>query len=146
MNCIPDKQVDITEMENVKNSVDFGPFLTDGSVSLPDCDETVPVRILRDTGAGQSFLLEGQLDLMCWSEGLKWATWKFLYTAFNFIPSLLSGDVGVCDMLPIPGFTFILGIELPGGNVWENPDGGVPPILAPVVEGLNRSSDLQLVQ
>ncbi len=49
-------------------------------------------------------------------------------------------------MLPIPGFTFILGIELPGCNVWENPDGGVPPILAPVVEGLNRSSDLQLVQ
>ncbi len=59
MNCTPDKQVDITEMENVKNSVDFGPFLTDGSVSLPDCDETVPVRILRDTGAGQSF---------CWKD------------------------------------------------------------------------------
>ncbi len=29
------KCTDIIEMENVKDSVDFGPFLTDGSVSLP---------------------------------------------------------------------------------------------------------------
>ncbi len=36
VNFIPDKQIeqmDITEIEKVKNSVDFGPFLTDGSVS-----------------------------------------------------------------------------------------------------------------
>ncbi len=96
VNFIPDKQVDITEMENVKNSVDVGLFLTDGSVSLPDCDETVPVRILRDTGQGSPFCWKDfclclnvlPLDLMCWSEGLKWATWKFLYTTFTLIPSL----------------------------------------------------------
>ncbi len=58
VNFIPDKQTeqtDITEMDKVKISVDFGPCLTDGSVSLPDCDAAVPVRILRDTRAGQSF-------------------------------------------------------------------------------------------
>ncbi len=56
---------------------------------------------------------------------------------------LVSGDVvvGVSGMLPIPGVTFILGNDLAGGNVWEKPDGGVPPTVASVVEGLNRSSD-----
>lgn len=56
-------------MEKVENSVDFGPFFTDGSVSLPDSDEMVPVRILCDTGAGQSFLLEGLLPPSKWATG-----------------------------------------------------------------------------
>ncbi len=126
VNCIPDKQIeqmDITEMEKVKNSVDFGPFLTDGNVSLPDCDEAVPVRILRDTG---SFLLKGLLPLSeCTATG-SYVLVRGLEMGYVEVPlhrihlnsKLVSGDVvvGVRAVLPITGVTFILGNDLAGGK------------------------------
>ncbi len=45
------------------NEIDYAPFITDGLVTLPDQQSGVPVRILRDTGAAQSFLLAGVLPL-----------------------------------------------------------------------------------
>lgn len=48
----------------VKEKVDadclsvFSPFLTEGYVSLVGSNEEVPVKILRDTGAMDSFILE----------------------------------------------------------------------------------------
>lgn len=39
----------------------YGPFLQNGTVSVPGLNEPVPVRMLRDTGASLSFLLEGIL-------------------------------------------------------------------------------------
>nr|XP_055067825.1 uncharacterized protein LOC129449084 [Misgurnus anguillicaudatus] len=53
----------ISEVENVKSHNDYAPFLTEGTVSLPGSERTVPVCVLRDTGASQSFLLEGLLPL-----------------------------------------------------------------------------------
>ncbi len=136
-------------MENVKNSVDFGPFLTDGSASLPDCDKTC-LFVSLDTGTGQSFLLEGLLPLsertatgsLVLVRGLEMGYMEVPLHRIQLHSKLVSGDVGAGSaMLPIPGVTFILNNDLAGGNVWENPDGGVPPIVALVVEGLNRSSD-----
>ncbi|KAK0138506.1 hypothetical protein N1851_024967 [Merluccius polli] len=49
-----------------KNKVfiaDYTPFVTKDSVSLSDGHSSVPVRILRDTGAAQSFMLSGVLPL-----------------------------------------------------------------------------------
>ncbi len=129
----------------------FAPFLTEGTVALPNSDETVPVRILRDTGAGQSFLMEGLLPL---SERTATGTQvlvRGLEMGFTEVPlhrihlnsKLVSGDVvvGVRAMLPVPGVTFILGNDLAGGNVWEKSDGGVPPIVVSAVEKLGGSSD-----
>lgn len=46
-----------TNVGEVRSDTDYTPFITDGLVSLPDQSQTVPVRILLDTGAAQSFLL-----------------------------------------------------------------------------------------
>lgn len=40
---------------------DFAPFVMDGCVSMPGCSDKVPVKMLRDTAASQSFTLEGVL-------------------------------------------------------------------------------------
>ncbi len=136
-------------MENVKGSVDFGPFLTDGSVSLPDCDETVPVRILRDTGAGQSFLLEGLLPLSKHTatgsyvlvRGLEMGYMEVPLHRIHFNSKLVLGEVvvGVRARLPVSGVAFILGNDLAGGNVWDKSE--VPPIVLSDVEKLDGSSD-----
>ncbi|XP_073785824.1 uncharacterized protein [Danio rerio] len=49
--------------QKVNDFVDYTPFITEGAVSLLGSEEMVPVRILRDTGSAQSFLLEGVLPL-----------------------------------------------------------------------------------
>lgn len=143
------ERVDITEMESVKNSVDFAPFLTEGTVALPNSDETVPVRILRDTGAGQSFLLEGLLPLSERTDTGTHVLVRGLEMGFMEVPlhrihlksKLVSGEVvvGVRAMLPVSGVTFIIGNDLAGGNVWEKSDAGVPPIVASAVEKLDGS-------
>ncbi len=145
------ERVDVTEMESVKNNADFAPFLTEGTVALPNSDETVPVRILRDTGAGQSFLMEGLLPLsertatgtQVLVRGLEMGCTDVPLHRIHLNSKLVSGDVvvGVRAMLPVPGVTFILGNDLAGGNVWEKSDGGVPPIVVSAVEKLGGSSD-----
>ena len=42
---------------------EFKPFVSDGFVSLVSSSSQVPIKILRDTGATQSLLLEGVLPL-----------------------------------------------------------------------------------
>lgn len=51
-------QVDVGD-----NYTEYAPFITNGSVSLLGQDGKVSLKILRDTGASQSFLLEGVLPL-----------------------------------------------------------------------------------
>ncbi|XP_073771215.1 uncharacterized protein [Danio rerio] len=144
------EKINISEMED-KTSVDFGPFITDGSVSLPDSDEFVPVRILRDTGAGQSFLMQGLLPLSertatgshVLVRGLEMSYMEVPLHHIHLNSKLVTGDVvvGVRANLPIPGVTFILGNDLAGGNVWEKPDGEISPVVFPSVEGLNKPPD-----
>ena len=42
---------------------DYKPFMSEGFVSIDDNTAPKPIRILRDTGASQSLLLEGVLPL-----------------------------------------------------------------------------------
>ena len=42
-------------------STDYSPFVTEGYVSLLGSDVQVPVKILRDTGVSESFVLESVL-------------------------------------------------------------------------------------
>lgn len=39
----------------------FAPFITDGFVSLVGAEDRVPVQILRDTGASETFILESAI-------------------------------------------------------------------------------------
>ena len=49
--------------DKCKVDAEYTPFVTKGSVSLADGQSSVPVRILRDTGAAQSFMLSSVLPL-----------------------------------------------------------------------------------
>lgn len=49
----------------VTGGSDYFPFVTDGLVSLVGSSNRVPVKILRDTGASESFILESVLPLGC---------------------------------------------------------------------------------
>lgn len=54
----------IEKVEEIPESSDLGdfkPFVMDGFVSMPGCRDKVPVKMLRDTTASQSFILEGVL-------------------------------------------------------------------------------------
>lgn len=150
---IQPKQRDISELEieDVKCHNDYAPFLTEGTVSLPGFEKTVPVCILRDTGAAQSFLLEGLLPLSDSTatgthvlvRGFEMGFMEVPLHRIHLSSKLVSGNVvvGVRAVLPVPGVTFILGNDLAGGNVWEKSDGGVPPIVVPDVDKMDVSPD-----
>ena len=107
---------------------DYSPFISIGSVSLPG-QSSVPVRILRDTGAAQSVLLGGVLPLSARTATGSHALVRGIEMGFRKLPlhhvqlssGLVTGHVvvGVCASLPVPGVEFILGNDLAGGRVWE---------------------------
>ncbi len=131
-----DKSVD----QCITSSVDYTPFITGGNVSLPGSNETVPVRLLRDTGAAQSFLLEGILPLTSETatgthvlvRGFEMGFVEVHLHRIHLSSAIVSGDVivGVRSALPVPGITFILGNYLAGGNVWGRSGVAAPPIKA----------------
>ena len=58
--CDGNRRVLFCPQKGVKggsSQTDYTPFITEGLVSLPDQLHGVPVRLLRGTGAAQSFLL-----------------------------------------------------------------------------------------
>ncbi len=131
-----DKSVD----QCITSSVDYTPFITGGTVSLPGSNETVPVCLLRDTGAAQSFLLEGILPLTSETATGTHVLVRGFEMGFVEVPlhrihlssAIVSGDVivGVRSALPVPGITFILGNDLAGGNVWGRSGVAAPPVVA----------------
>ncbi len=102
----------------------YAPFITEGAVSLPGSEE---MRILWDTGAAQSLLLEGTLPLTSETATGTHVLVRGFEMGFVEVPlhrihlssAILSGNVvvGVRSALPVPGIMFILGNDLAGGNV-----------------------------
>ena len=129
-----------SKQDKCEVDADYTPFVTKGSVSLPDGHCSVPVRILRDTGAAQSFMLSGVLPL---SDSTYTGT-HVLVRGFEMTPvqvplhrvclssKLVKGDVvvGVRQGLPVPGISFILGNDLAGGKVWGNTEAVSPPVVS----------------
>ena len=64
-NCLVAKEVDNCEASAKTEEIrpEFQPFISQGSVSIDKLSGSVPIMILRDTGATQSLLLEGVLPL-----------------------------------------------------------------------------------
>ena len=109
----------------------FQPFIHDGSVSLSrDMTDSVPIKILRDTGASQSLLLS---DTLLFSEKSSTGASVLIrgisseYTPVPLHTVFLSSDlvsgpvkVGVQPTLPFDGVHLILGNDLAGDKVVIN--------------------------
>lgn len=122
---------------------DYAPFVTKGSVSLSEGHGRVPVCILRDTGAAQSFMLSGVLPL---SDSTSTGT-HVLVRGFEMTPvqvplhrvhlssNLIKGEVvvGIRQSLPVKGISFILGNDLAGSQVWCSPEAVSPPVVSEIV-------------
>ena len=105
----------------------YKPFVHLGYVSLPGSNKQ-PVRILRDTGASQSMMLEGILPLL--DKTALGSNVLVRGIGMTFIPvplhkihlkSDLVCDcvvVGVWPSLPVAGIDFLLGNDIGGGDIW----------------------------
>ena len=89
------------------------------------------IRVLRDTGASQSLLLEGVLPLSNSSytgsnfllQGVELGVVSVPLHVVNLKTNLVSGPVmvGIRTSLPIQGVSLILGNDLAGERVMANP-------------------------
>lgn len=106
----------------------YKPFILDGLVSLTsDKKDQCKVKILRDTGAAQSFILSDVLkfsnDSFCGSsvlvQGIEMGFVPVPLHQVQLQCDLVSGvyRVGVRPSLPVKGVHFILGNDIAGGKV-----------------------------
>ena len=112
----------------VKAPSTYEPFLTDGIISVAD-GQSAPVRILRDTGAAQSFILRDFLPLSeknatgrsVLVQGIEMGIMKVPLHRVRLKSDLVCGDVvvGVRSSFPIPSVNFILGNDIGGWKVWS---------------------------
>ncbi len=111
----------------------YVPFMMDGFVSLVgNANSRKPVRALCDTGAAQSFILEGILPLSDESsigssvlvQGFEMGFVNVPLHEIEIESSLVTGRVvvGVRPCLPVRDVTFILGNDLAGGKVFASPE------------------------
>ena len=109
-------------------------------VSLVGSDEKVRVKILRDTGSFDSFILASALPfsedtyvgLFIPVLGMGLNVLQVPLHKMMLFSDLFQGEVvvGMRPALPINGVTMILGNDIAGSRVWAN--GAPPAIVAPV--------------
>ncbi|MGL4646513.1 MAG: hypothetical protein ACRCVL_05300 [Cetobacterium sp.] len=105
----------------------FQPFVFDGFVSIHGVEDRKPVRILRDTGGSQPFILSNILDFSGSSACETSTIVQGIEMGFVTVPlhriwitsELASGcfEVAVRPSLPVKGIDFIMGNDIAGGNV-----------------------------
>ena len=106
---------------------EFKPFVSEGFISLESSSSQVPIKILRDTGAAQSLLLEGVLLLdlststgeSVIAQGIEGGCVHVPLHKANLVSDLVTGSVvvGTRPTLPIKGVSLLLGNDLAGGKV-----------------------------
>lgn len=107
----------------------YEPFLTEGFISISgESTDQVRIKILRDTGTTQSFVLAGALSFneqtSCGSnvlvQGIEMGLVKVPLHQVHLQSELCTGfvKVGVRECLPVSGVDFILGNDLAGGKVF----------------------------
>lgn len=109
----------------------FAPFRIEGLVATSESEKLVPIRILRDTAAAQSLLVEGVLPLSKETStgekalvrgcGMTWL--EASLHVVHLQSGLVTGPVAVaiCPELPVEGVDMILGNDLAGGEVFPTP-------------------------
>ncbi|XP_045930718.1 uncharacterized protein LOC123986486 [Micropterus dolomieu] len=115
----------------------FEPFIADAVVSLVGKEERVPIKILRDTGAKHSFIVQSVLSFSSATETGDFILMQGMEMGLIPVPrhkmmlecDLVTGvvAVGVRPALPIDGVAMILGNDLAGGAVWA--DGPPSPVV-----------------
>ena len=122
-----------TAIKTVKENTDpvrrdYLPFVSQGTVSLSeDCSNPIPIRILRDTGATQSLLLQEVLPFDNESATGESVLAQGIEGGFINVPlhkvflksDIVSGlvNVGLRPTLPVKGIALLLGNDLAGGKV-----------------------------
>lgn len=123
----------LTQMSGDKIDSGYEPFILDGVVSLSgNGKEVVPVKILRDTGAAQSFIIDSVLpfseESYCGSDvlvqGIEMGSLRVPLHMVHLKSELVSGifKVAVCSQLPVNGVTFLLGNDVAGGKILPYPE------------------------
>lgn len=116
----------------------FSAFVSDGRVSLGDSNTAVPVKILRDTAAFDSYIVSSALPFSDVTATGEFILMRGMGLTVSPVPlhkfvlncGLVQGEVsmGVRPTLPIEGVDIILGNGLAGSRVWA--DGAPPPIVS----------------
>lgn len=122
----------VTEPKKDHIDAAFRPFVSDGTVSLVEEKEPVPITILRDTGAKQSLIrgdvLPFSAESYCGSDVLAWGVKMCVVRAplhlVHLNSNLVSGNfkIAVRPQLPIAGVDLILGNDVAGGKVFSTPE------------------------
>ena len=127
--CIEDEISPETESDYMEN---YKPFISEGVVSLVgDENSSQKVKILRDTGATQSLMLDSVLPLTENSftganvliSGVEMGVLEVLLHEVNIKSSLINGNIviGMRPSLPVEGISLILGNDLAGEKVMVDP-------------------------
>ena len=127
--CIEDEISPNTESDYMEN---YKPFISEGVVSLVgDENSSQKVKILRDTGATQSLMLDSVLPLTENSftganvliSGIEMGVLEVPLHEVNIKSSLINGNIviGMRPSLPVEGISLILGNDLAGEKVMVDP-------------------------
>ena len=127
--CIEDEISPNTESDYMEN---YKPFISEGVVSLVgDENSSQKVKILRDTGATQSLMLDSVLPLTENSftganvliSGVEMGILEVPLHEVNIKSSLINGNIviGMRPSLPVEGISLILGNDLAGEKVMVDP-------------------------
>ena len=127
--CIEDKISPNKESDYMEN---YKPFISEGVVSLVgDENSSQKVKILRDTGATQSLMLDSVLPLTENSftganvliSGVEMGILEVPLHEVNIKSSLINGNIviGMRPSLPVEGISLILGNDLAGERVMVDP-------------------------
>ena len=121
----------VENSNETSSSTDYHPFVSEGYVSLSENGETVLVKILRDTGATQSLLVDNLLPLSEQTsigasvliQGVGLDVISVPLHQIFLKSELVSGPVivGIRPTLPVDGISLIMGNDLAGGRVQPDP-------------------------
>ncbi|KAJ8333535.1 hypothetical protein SKAU_G00415430 [Synaphobranchus kaupii] len=126
----------------------YDAFTSVGTVSVSQGTVEVPVTILRDTGAAQSLLVQGVLDLPASTYQQASALIEGLGGQYGVVPlhtaylrsNVVSGlvTVGVVMSLPVKGISLLLGNDLAGSQVCVTPVVSSVPRETPETQALEK--------
>ena len=134
---VPARSPAVSRPSTVSPDECFRPFIFEAFVSVPG-EAKRPVKVLRDTGGSQSFILSGILPLGPKTDcnastvvrgiGLDYvpAPLHNIYIESNLVSGLF--PVAVREQFPVDGVEFILGNDIAGGKVYPSPEVVYQPI------------------
>lgn len=142
---VPQQKAEVIPVES-RDFSGFEPFITDAQVSLEGRSERVNIKVLRDTGAKHSFIVESALPFSTESAVGDFILMRGMELGSVPVPrhnvtvkcDVVSGvfPVAVRPALPLEGVDMILGNDICGSAVWSS----APPF--PLVVSKPLSPDL----